>query len=570
MAKAVLIAGWEDAPWIPEGKQKDILASTPPHLVDAVSKGIPTAGVGNVYPFLWEDITCDPIEIPAHWKRWYALDVGWNFTAALWAAKDPNTSDIYIYKEYKESKKEPVIHASAIMGADPWIPGCIDPAADGRASDDGKQLLQTYVKSGLRLVKAKNNVESGIEVVWQLLSTGKCKIFKNLYQLRAELVTYARDQKGRIIKRNDHLADCYSADTEVLTANGWKFWPDVSMQDALATVSLETDQLEYQKPTELFCRDYSGPMVEIKNKSLDFLVTPNHRMVVYPRDKTAPTIKTANELSIWDKLKGTCAWEGEDFEAPHGLSQEDWARFLGWFVTEGHTTASPRCPGYGYQVTISQSERANPEHSKEIGELLDKFDIKWNRTKQGVFYCSNKELWTRLSPLGKCYDKYIPDEIKNARPEIIKHFLDAAVKGDGWTNPTSWIIATTSKRFADDLQEVILKSGDNSSIKVVKPKPYNIHGRTGDNVVDQYWVYKITTKNPLLRDYKNTPSFRTVDYEGKVYCASVPNSTLVVRRKNRVIIAGNCLRYLLNTQTIAISRIKATQNGYSSSREFNF
>jgi hypothetical protein len=93
------------------------------------------------------------------------------------------------------------------MGGDPWIPGCIDPGADGRAHDDGRQLLQTYVKSGLKLVKAKNNVESGIEIVWEALSTGKVKIFKNLYQLRTELITYARDQQGRIIKTNDHLCD---------------------------------------------------------------------------------------------------------------------------------------------------------------------------------------------------------------------------------------------------------------------------------------------------------------------------------------------------------------------------
>lgn len=207
MAKAIVIAGWDDAPWIPMEKQSDLLKATPPHLKDAVSKGIPTAGVGNVYPVIWEDITCDAFEIPRHFRRWFAMDVGWNFTAALWGASDPNTKEIFVYKEYKESKKEPVIHASAIMGGDPWIPGCIDPAAANRSSADGLQLMRTYVSSGLKLVKANNNVESGIEVVWEALSTGKLKIFKNLHQLRAEMVTYARDQKGRIIKQNDHLCD---------------------------------------------------------------------------------------------------------------------------------------------------------------------------------------------------------------------------------------------------------------------------------------------------------------------------------------------------------------------------
>lgn len=207
MAKAIVIAGWDDAPWIPEERRAELLAATPPHLRDAVANGIPTAGVGNVYPLKWEDIVCEPFEIPRHYRRWFAMDVGWNFTAALWGAMDPNTKDVFVYKEYKESKKEPVIHAQAIMGGDPWIPGCIDPAADKRSQDDGAKMMRTYMNCGMKLVKANNQVESGIEVVWEALSTGKCKIFKTLGSLRAELVTYARDQNGRIIKKNDHLCD---------------------------------------------------------------------------------------------------------------------------------------------------------------------------------------------------------------------------------------------------------------------------------------------------------------------------------------------------------------------------
>lgn len=230
MSKGVVIAGWDDCPWWSEEAKSDQLKATPPHMRDAVSKGLPTIGIGNVYPVQWDDITCDPFEIPAHFRRWYALDVGWNFTAALWGAIDPNTKDIFIYKEYKAEKKEPVIHASAIMGADPWIPGVIDPGANARSSQDGRQLMRTYTLAGLKLREAKNNVESGIEIVWEALSTGKCKIFSNLFQLRQEMITYARDTDGRIIKRNDHLCD---AMRYLLTST------------QIATSSLKAKQLGY-------------------------------------------------------------------------------------------------------------------------------------------------------------------------------------------------------------------------------------------------------------------------------------------------------------------------------------
>lgn len=207
MSKGVVIAGWDDCPWWSEEQKRDQLAACQPHLRDAISKGLPTMGVGNVYPVTWEEITCKPFEIPAHYKRWFAMDVGWNYTAAVWGAIDPNTKNIYIYKEYKAEKKEPVIHASAIMGGDPWIPGVIDPGANARSVEDGRQVIRTYCLAGLKLKEAKNNVESGIEIVWELLSTGKCKVFDNLHGLRQEMITYARDLNGRIIKKNDHLCD---------------------------------------------------------------------------------------------------------------------------------------------------------------------------------------------------------------------------------------------------------------------------------------------------------------------------------------------------------------------------
>jgi hypothetical protein len=488
------------------------------------------------------------------------MDVGWNCTAALFAAIDPDTDTCYLYAEYKAGQKEPVVHASRIKEmAAGWIPGVIDPASRGRSQKDGTQLLQIYRQLGLQVRVADNSVESGIQKGWDRLSSGKVKVFKTLRKFSEEFVIYRRDLHGRIVKENDHLMDCYDQETEVLTKDGWKFWEDVTYQDHLATVNLESDLLEYQQPTELIARDHDGDMVSIKNSSLDFLVTPNHRMVVYARDKKVPSITLAKDLKIWDRLKGTCKWEGRDFEAPFGLTQLQWARFLGWFVSEGHTNSNPKCPGVGYQVGISQCPISNPEKFAEIRELLSHFPFPWNFSKAGFFYCSNKELWSRLRDLGCCYDKYVPDEIKNARPEVIEAFLESARKGDGGTNPGgTYTIATTSKRLADDLQELILKTGANSSIRTVKAKPYKINGKQGTNTVNQYWVYKTKVKNPYLRDSKNKPSFKTVHYKGKVYCATVPNSTLVVRRKNRIIVAGNCFRYLMNSLEKARSQHDTT------------
>ncbi len=144
-AKYLVQAGWSDVPHIDEQTQKELLASTPPYLRDARSKGIPSLGSGAIYPIELSEVLCDPIVIPPFWPRTYALDVGWNRTAVLWGALDRSIDCWYLYTEHYRGKAEPSIHATAIRARGEWIPGLIDPAARGRSQDDGKQLIVTYI-----------------------------------------------------------------------------------------------------------------------------------------------------------------------------------------------------------------------------------------------------------------------------------------------------------------------------------------------------------------------------------------------------------------------------------------
>ena len=208
-AKAVIQAGWDDAPWLEGGEKARRLDDTLPHLRAARSRGIPAMGSGNVYPIPFEEIAVAPFKIPDHFKRMYALDVGWNKTAVLWFAIDPNSDVMYVTDEHYMGEQPPPVHAQAIRGRGEWITGVIDPASRGRSQIDGQQLMHMYKNElGLRLFPAKNEVEGGIASVWLALSTGKLKVFSHLHHFASEYLIYRRDVKGRVIKERDHLMDC--------------------------------------------------------------------------------------------------------------------------------------------------------------------------------------------------------------------------------------------------------------------------------------------------------------------------------------------------------------------------
>lgn len=212
----VVTATWDDAPHLSAAEKARLWATLPPHQRDARSKGIPSLGAGAIYPVPEEDLVVADFPIPPHWPRAYALDVGWKCTAAVWGAWDRESDILYLYSEYARGEAEPGVHAHAIQSRGKWIRGVIDPAARGRSIVDGRQLIQMYRDLGLDLSEADNAVEAGIYDVWNRMSTGRLKAFRSLVGWQEERRRYRRDERGRVVKENDHRMD----DTRYLVVSG--------------------------------------------------------------------------------------------------------------------------------------------------------------------------------------------------------------------------------------------------------------------------------------------------------------------------------------------------------------
>ena len=213
---ALVQATWDDAPHLTTKDKEELYLSIPPHERGARSKGTPILGAGRIYPISEETLVVEPFEMPVFWPRAFALDVGWNVTAAIWGAWDRDSDTVYLYSEHYQGQAEPAVHAQSIRARGDWVPGVIDPAARGRGQKDGTQLLHVYGDLGLHLTPANNAVEAGLYRVWQRLSGGRLKVFSSLTNWLAEFRIYRRDENGKVVKTNDHLMD----DTRYLIMSG--------------------------------------------------------------------------------------------------------------------------------------------------------------------------------------------------------------------------------------------------------------------------------------------------------------------------------------------------------------
>src|SRR5262249_4954488 len=158
----------DEAEHISAEKRRQIIASYPPHELEARTKGVPVLGSGRIFPVSESLIVCEPIPTPPHWPRIGGIDFGWNHpAAAVECAFDRDTGTFYVVRSFRAKEQTPVTFAAAIR---PW--GRDLPWAwphDGHnetMSGAGISLAQQFREQGLNMLHEHATDEEGKTSVW--------------------------------------------------------------------------------------------------------------------------------------------------------------------------------------------------------------------------------------------------------------------------------------------------------------------------------------------------------------------------------------------------------------------
>lgn len=394
----------------------------------------------------------------------------------------------------------------------------------------------------------------------------KWEIERWRYKKTAAGITDQPESRGRT-----HLMACFDGETEILAESGWCPFPLLPVGERVMTVNLESNEYQYQEPTDYITRRHIGEMIEIDGRCLNAMVTPDHRMIVYPKSKLGRRveIREAGCLKSTDMIKTTAVWNAADqdrFDMPdtkrsRGCSVDagDFAELLGWYAAEGWRATNIQMPGRGYLVSICQTKATGVS---ELKSLFKRMPWKW-RSESQSFFTSNHSLWLAVGECGDgAMNKKVPDWIRAASPRIIERFIRGAMLGDGnvWQGNRHYY--TSSPRLAGDMQELFMKIGATASVLQRPGGAWKIRGRSGVSK-DRFVVVQRNTHQSGLRREDGSVNYRSVDFDGMVYCVSVPNGTLVVRRRGRPMIAGNCVGYLAHhdPQYVPPQKMKARATG---------
>jgi thymidylate synthase ThyX len=446
----------------------------------------------------------------------------------------------------------------ADVGGESWLERRLEEA---KGAPNGGELI---VEFGGRA--CYRSWEPGLNPNVTRVRTDQREYFANI--LRSAHGSVLEHANWSFALRNVSRVFCYDADTEVLTSDGWKTWPDIEGTETFGTVNPDTGALEYQEATEHFVGDYDGDMYRVQSEQVDLLVTPNHRMWVRAydvrtrqRNEEPYRIRLAHEIfgkrveyqksAIWHgQESGTVSVPGtrrvwtrtgaNDETVRHyagsGFPLEEFARFLGHWLAGGSLN--------GHQICWAQNRG---EQLDAMAENIRSMGLKayMPETGPGAVRTQNVALRDSLEECGtRAHEKRVPAYVHQWGPRILRIFLDAYTDGDGSRRKDGnhTVIYTASRAMADDLQVLAIKAGWSANVRVddrtglrrVMPS-----GQVFRNLHPSYIVSVVKTRTHPLVNHNGAESDSWQRYKGKVYCVKVPNGLLFVRRKGKPVVSGN-------------------------------
>lgn len=327
---------------------------------------------------------------------------------------------------------------------------------------------------------------------------------------------------------------CHDDQTDVLTDQGWKRFADLDGSERLLTMDAQTHEAYYDKPVKLVSKPYSGPMHYYSAKGLNYAVTPDHTMLYGQRKHGKPLdwrTQERQEIATWSNkcVKKVIDWTQSDDPA----LTDDWLTFLGWFGSEGSINKDLT------RVCITQS--AEREAYQRIFALCER--LGFNPKKHGDHVLINStKLARELAQWGRTQlVRRVPDFVRNASARQIGVYLDAYAEGDGYWHGTREVIYTSSPQMADDLQELILKTGMPSVVskrELAGKQTTFLDGHVATSSVDGYVVTR-PYRSSNAKMYNENEQVN--HYEGMVYCATMPKDHLLFTRRNGYTMwSGNC------------------------------
>ena len=350
---------------------------------------------------------------------------------------------------------------------------------------------------------------------------------KNITKIREDISDYIDN-----ILQSGH--GCYDEETEVLTDEGWKRWTEVDSATQFAT--LVDDRVEYQSPTALQEYTYTGPMYKVDSPGVDLLVTPNHRMYVSTK-RTKGGAKNGEYKCILAQdldtkthyYKKNIDLRGKVGEITHLPIMQ----LLGFTIGDGYIESGQNSISFHLkkQRKIKYLHKICNDLGIEILLSGESYRVTIPTEYRDLFCSIYNELREKVIPSSLLVNSDFP---------TLMSLYDGLINSDGSISKSGIMYDTTSQILAGQIQHLCLLLGCSANIS--QASCYKERKASfGQKPI--YRLYIIERNNNIEVNKKSSTNkgktYWIENWTGQVYCCTIPNGLLYVRRNGKPVWCGN-------------------------------
>jgi len=339
---------------------------------------------------------------------------------------------------------------------------------------------------------------------------------------------------------------CFDDTTEILTRDGWRSHHALSEGVEVATWNREREVVEWQAVEAVHRYAHDGPMIRVTSQNVDLLVTPKHGLWLGDARRAS-----WQEYEARDAVgRQACFRSAGALEAPEAPLTDAQLRVLAWIITDGSYTDDRL-------IRIAQSDAPNGRLARLESDLQE----------AGVRYVKRLRYRAGMTEHGthRNFDAYRLDvqdcasyawihaslEPRTKTPSgALLHLngrqadvmVQAWLMGDGSKNvdsARSWQSSSRTRAHMDYLQALCALSGRRSTLsEYVAPR-------------DTRPMYRMTINTRDLSCVKES-AWSVEHHVGPVWCVTVPNHTLLVRRGGKTVVTMNTHRFMTVVEGTAL------------------
>lgn len=333
------------------------------------------------------------------------------------------------------------------------------------------------------------------------------------------------------------LIHCLTPDTEILTANGWQNLESFKNNpaDNCFAYNTETEQIEIVPIVDFIEQDYQGLLYKCEGKRVNYAVTDKHRMYVGAKTRKGIRweFRTADNLLTSMRFRTSgYKLDGDDI-SPRQMTfyrllmatQAD-GYILNWSMTSGQVRFH-----FVKERKINRIKELVSEYGGEYKEFVD-CEGKTHITLDSMTSC---DIIEALNPYRITRgEKNLPIEILNLKAAVLRELILEYLFWDGryenyLKDNKTMIISSTNYKTICILQAMAVLCGMRTNCRLETAK---------DGRRSNLWDLSFFDNQEIV--VPRDDNFTTELYNGKVWCLSNKNTTLIIRKNGRTMIIGNC------------------------------